>query len=114
MKALMSVKSSLVTIAITPGMASASEVSIDTTRACAYGLRRNFPSIIPGIARSPTYFALPVTLATPSTRGTDVPTTENVCFGLLVTDQNPFVIVNDWKNIAGKHCVYPLRFGVKP
>ncbi len=47
-------------------------------RACAYGLRKNLPSIIPGIERSATYLALPVTLAAPSTRGTDWPTMENV------------------------------------
>jgi hypothetical protein len=51
---------------------------IDATNArVRVGLRKNFPSIIPGTIRSPVYFARPVTLSTPSTRGIDRPTTEN-------------------------------------
>src|ERR1051325_5120383 len=42
-------------------------------RGCAYGLRRNFPSTIPGTIISPVYFARPVTLSMPSTRGAAVP-----------------------------------------
>jgi hypothetical protein len=60
------------------GIASASALSIERMRACAYGLRKNFPSSTPGIVRSATYLALPVTFAAPSTRGTDWPTIENL------------------------------------
>src|SRR5919112_700062 len=74
----MSFRSLLVSTATTPGIDSASAVSIERMRACAYGLRKNFPSTIPGIDRSATYLALPVTLAAPWIRGTDWPTTVNV------------------------------------
>src|SRR5919205_2212493 len=43
-------------------------------RACARVERMATPWVIPGSSRSSAYFARPVTLASPSTRGTDVPT----------------------------------------
>src|SRR4051794_8637976 len=59
--------------ASTPGTASASPESIETMFACARSERTATPCAAPGSARSSAYFARPVTFATPSTRGTEVP-----------------------------------------
>src|SRR6266852_3057117 len=78
-------KSSRVTTAFTPGSASALEVSIETMRACGYGLRSTRPMSWPGRLKSAPKRARPVTLSTPSGRMVRVPT--YVC-------EFPFVIVS--------------------
>ena len=55
-----------VTTALTPGNASAFEVSIDLMRACGCGLRSTLPQIMPGMVVSAANAARPVTLSTPS------------------------------------------------
>jgi hypothetical protein len=62
-----------VMIAFTPGSASAADVSIETIRACAYGLRSTTPCSMPGRLTSAPYCARPVTLSTPSWRTGRVP-----------------------------------------
>ncbi len=54
--------------AYTPSIASASPVSMERIRACAWGERRIFPCSIPGRARSSVYAARPVALAAALTR----------------------------------------------
>src|SRR6266851_7805229 len=65
--------SAWVSTARTPGASTAADVSIDTIRACGWGLRRVAPHIIPSRRRSLAYSKSPVTLWTPSTRRTDWP-----------------------------------------
>src|SRR5262245_6671598 len=60
--------------AFTPGSASAFEVSIETIRACAWGLRSTRPTSWPGRLKSAPNRARPVTLSTPSGRTVRVPT----------------------------------------
>ena len=69
-----SAKSSRVTTAFTPGSASALEVSIDTMRAWACGLRSTRPMSWPARLKSAPKRARPVTLSTPSGRIVRVPT----------------------------------------
>src|SRR3979490_2698791 len=57
-----------VTTALTPGNASAFEVSIDLMGACGCGLRLTLPQIIPGMVVSAAKAARPVTLSMPSGR----------------------------------------------
>jgi hypothetical protein len=57
-----------VTTALTPGNASASDVSIETMRACACGLRSTAPWSMPGSEKSAPKLARPVTLSAPSCR----------------------------------------------
>ena len=57
-----------VTTAFTPGSASALEVSMPMMRACACGLRRTLPQIMPGMVVSAAKAARPVTLSAPSGR----------------------------------------------
>ena len=71
-------KSAAVTTALTPSRASALEVSIETMRAWAWGLRRVFPCSRPAAWKSAPYCALPVTLSAPSWRIGRVPTTLKV------------------------------------
>src|SRR6266478_4465280 len=78
-------KSSLVMTALTPGSASAFEVSIETMRACGCGLRSTRPMSWPGRLKSAPKRARPVTLSAPSGRMVRVPT--YVC-------EFPFVIVS--------------------
>src|SRR6188508_2477615 len=68
-------KSAPVTTAWTPGRAAAREVSIRTMRACGWGLRSSLHQSIRGRIRSSAKRVWPVTLATPSIRGSGVPTT---------------------------------------
>ena len=63
-----STMSRAVTTALTPGNASAFEVSIDLMRACACGLRLTLPQIMPGMVVSAAKAARPVTLSAPSGR----------------------------------------------
>ena len=63
-----STMSRAVTTALTPGSASAFEVSIDLMRACGCGLRSTLPQIMPGMLVSAANAARPVTLSTPSGR----------------------------------------------
>ncbi len=56
-------KSAPVTMAFTPGMVSASLVSIDTMRAWAWGERSTAPSNCPGSIMSAPKRALPVTFS---------------------------------------------------
>ena len=56
-------KSSPTTIAFTPGIADAADVSIDNTLAWAWGDRRNAPWSWPGRLRSAAKRALPMTLS---------------------------------------------------
>ena len=63
-----STTSRAVTTALTPGSASAFEVSIDLMRACGCGLRKTLPQIMPGMVVSAAKAARPVTLSTPSGR----------------------------------------------
>src|SRR5215472_12548863 len=67
-------KSSLVTTAFTPGSCSAFDVSIDTMRAWAWGLRSTRPTSWPGRLKSAPKRARPVTLSWPSGRTVRVPT----------------------------------------
>ena len=67
-------KSSRVTTALTPGSASAFEVSIETMRACGWGLRSTRPMSWPARLKSAPKRARPVTLSTPSGRMVRVPT----------------------------------------
>src|SRR5215475_14725951 len=60
--------------AFTPGSASALDVSIETTRAWAWGLRSTRPTSWPGRLKSAPNRARPVTLSTPSGRTVRVPT----------------------------------------
>ena len=53
---------------------SASEMSIETMRACACGLRSVWPQSIPGAIRSLAYANSPFTFGGASTRGTSSPT----------------------------------------
>ena len=69
-----SAKSSRVMTAFTPGSASAFEVSIETMRACGWGLRSTLPMSWPGRLKSAPKRARPVTLSTPSGRIVRVPT----------------------------------------
>src|SRR6266849_2101212 len=80
-----SAKSARVITALTPGSASALEVSIDTMRACGCGLRSTRPMSWPGRLKSAPKRARPVTLSAPSGRMVRVPT--YVC-------EFPFVIVS--------------------
>src|SRR5919109_417676 len=59
---------------------------------------------MPGIIRSLAYFALPVTLSTPSTRGTDLPTTEKS--RVLVLTETPLstLTIPRWKSNEKKSC----------
>src|SRR5665213_3244576 len=70
-------KSAEVMIAFTPVNCSALEVSIFRILACACGERKTNPISWPGIDASAPYRARPVTLSTPSGRGTRVPITLN-------------------------------------
>src|SRR5688572_7164988 len=58
--------SSAVRIATTPSIASASEASIESTRACGIGLVQSRQKSIPSARKSSAYLAWPVTLATMS------------------------------------------------
>src|SRR6185295_15108652 len=60
--------------ALTPGSASAFQVSIETMRACGCGLRSTRPMSWPGRLKSAPKRARPVTLSTPSGRIWRVPT----------------------------------------
>src|SRR5579871_3767818 len=71
-------KSSLVTIAFTPGSLSAARTSMDRMRACAWGLRSTLPTSIPGMVASAPKRARPVTLSMPSGRAGRVPMTLNL------------------------------------
>ena len=59
-------RSSAVSTALTPGIASAALASMLMTRACGIGLRSSFANSIPSARKSSEYLALPVTLATRS------------------------------------------------
>jgi len=67
-------KSAPVMIALTPGIAAASPVLIETMFAWAWGERSTNPWSIPGSAMSAENRALPVTLSRPSCRIGLVPT----------------------------------------
>ena len=67
-------KSSLVITALTPGMASASDVSMEMIRAWACGERTTMPWSWPGRLRSAAKRARPVTFSSPSWRTGRVPT----------------------------------------
>src|SRR5438067_28301 len=67
-----------VTTARTPGTSHAPETSRSTIQACGTPARRTLPCNIPGKRTSTPYRAAPVTLATASTRGTDLPTVRYV------------------------------------
>jgi hypothetical protein len=67
-------KSSRVITALTPGSASAFDVSMRTIRACGWGLRRTRPISWPGRLKSAPNRARPVTLSAPSGRMGRVPT----------------------------------------
>src|SRR2546426_12004621 len=69
-----SAKSSRVITALTPGSASALEMSIDTMRACGCGLRSTRPMSWPGRLKSAPKRVRPVTLSAPSGRMVRVPT----------------------------------------
>src|SRR5262249_4546163 len=71
-------KSARVTTALTPGSASALDVSIETIRAWACGLRSTRPTSWPGRLKSAPNRARPVTLSCPSGRTVRVPMYE-VC-----------------------------------
>src|ERR1700733_7050643 len=59
--------------ALTPGIFSASALSMETTLACACGQRRIIACNMPGRLMSKLYLARPVDLSGPSSRGTLVP-----------------------------------------
>src|ERR1700730_6525126 len=80
-----SAKSARVITALTPGSASALEVSIDTMRAWGCGLRSTRPMSWPGRLKAAPKRARPVTLSAPSGRRVRVPT--YVC-------EFPYVIVS--------------------
>ena len=67
--------------AFTPGSFSASEVSMETIRAWAWGEVRILPKSMLGNFRSPVYLAAPVTFSGPSMRGTLRPIT--LCLALI-------------------------------
>src|SRR5438132_11481594 len=69
-----SAKSARVITALTPGSASALEVSMDRMRACGCGLRSTRPMSWPGRLKSAPKRARPVTLSAPSGRMVRVPT----------------------------------------
>ena len=66
--------SSCVSTACTPGIVTASAMSIATIRACACGLRSVWPQSIPGTIRSLAYANSPFTFGGASTRATSSPT----------------------------------------
>ena len=76
--------------ALTPGIFSASEMSIDVTLAWACGLKSNTPNNIPSGRTSEGYFALPDALSRPSSRGTRLPITLGAA-GHSAMAQAPFV-----------------------
>src|SRR3990172_9687699 len=70
----MSLRSSRVSTATTPGNASALAGSMDLTTAWGSGLRRILALSRPAKSKSPVNFARPVTFAIPSMRGVGEPT----------------------------------------
>ena len=80
--ALISGKSSRQITALTPGSFSAAEMSIDLMIACACGLRRIFPTSMPGRYMSEPNFARPVTLSRPSCLIGEEPTILSFLSGL--------------------------------
>ncbi len=78
-----------VTMALTPGRASALVVSMDTMRAWACGERSTAPSNMPASVRSAPKRARPVTLSTPSGRMGRVPTTSGTVVALGIVGDGP-------------------------
>ena len=70
---------------LTPGLASAAFVSAETSFALNAGGRSTLPKSIPGRRTSEAYWCEPVTIARPSTFGTDVPETVHLSAGVVRT-----------------------------
>ena len=69
----MSFTSAPVNTACTPANVFALDVSMLTIRPCGIGLRKTFAQRSPSNGRSAAYFVLPVTLPSPSIRGSEMP-----------------------------------------
>src|SRR6516225_4301022 len=95
--------SAAVTIALTPGSASAFDASIERIRACACGERITLPHSMPGIAMSAPYIARPVTFGTPSGRIGRVPTHLNP-FGAMsfiaLLRRRVALLISDYRHAA--------------
>ena len=100
--------SSAVTTHLTPGMASASDVSMEIIRAWCCVDRSNLACSIPSICKSPAYIASPLTVAGLSNRATLPPTalpSPTPC----VTPERPSLINSAAYSTASRILVYPVQ-----